>query len=179
MKSPFRYAGGKQLLAPLIVDLIPRHKVYVEPFFGAGSVFFSQKSEIEVVNDLNGDLIAFYRCLQDKVKYEELQHRLNFTLYSRAEYYRADDILFGGGKHSDIDRAWAFFVCASQSFGAIVKPKLGWGVSREKKGPPSVFTGKISTLSKYHERLRNAYIDNRDAIECMKQWDTADTFFLS
>jgi DNA adenine methylase len=62
MKSPLVYVGGKSILAKQIIDLIPKQTVYVEVFAGAGWVFFKKEpSKSEVLNDLDSDLVSFYR----------------------------------------------------------------------------------------------------------------------
>jgi DNA adenine methylase len=54
MKTPITYYGGKQTLLKYLLPLIPQHKMYCEPFFGGGAVFFAKpKSEVEVINDIN------------------------------------------------------------------------------------------------------------------------------
>jgi DNA adenine methylase len=61
LRSPIPYFGGKSRLAPWIVSLFPAHRVYVEPFFGGGSVLFAKRpSSIEIVNDLDGAVVALW-----------------------------------------------------------------------------------------------------------------------
>jgi hypothetical protein len=58
MRTPITYYGGKQKLASIILDMMPQHRIYVEPFFGGGAVFFAKpKSPMEVINDTNDRLI--------------------------------------------------------------------------------------------------------------------------
>lgn len=58
MKTPISYYGGKQSLSALIIGLVPEHRIYCEPFFGGGAVFFAkQPSEVEIINDTNRELI--------------------------------------------------------------------------------------------------------------------------
>lgn len=62
MRTPITYYGGKQNLSERIVSMMPRHKIYCEPFFGGGAVFFAKpKAGIEVINDKNDLLINFSR----------------------------------------------------------------------------------------------------------------------
>ena len=64
LKTPISYYGGKQMMLPHILPLIPEHRTYVEPFFGGGAVFWMKPpSEYEVVNDINSRLITFYKAL--------------------------------------------------------------------------------------------------------------------
>lgn len=47
-----------------ILPLIPVHKVYVEPFFGGGAIFFAkEQSQAEIINDLNGEIVNFYKVV--------------------------------------------------------------------------------------------------------------------
>jgi len=62
MKTPITYYGGKQTLLKYLLPLIPQHKLYCEPFFGGGAVFFAKpKSDVEVINDINGEVINFLK----------------------------------------------------------------------------------------------------------------------
>ena len=64
-KALIRYAGAKWRLADWIISYFPEHKSYLEPFFGSGAVLFSkERSNIETVNDLDGDVVNFFSCIQ-------------------------------------------------------------------------------------------------------------------
>ncbi|MFE1949998.1 DNA adenine methylase [Streptomyces sp. NPDC059524] len=84
MKSPVPYFGGKQRLAPWIVSLLPRHEHYVEPFAGGLSVLMAKRpSRMETVNDLDAELMTFWRVLRDRPT--ELIRACMLTPHSRAE----------------------------------------------------------------------------------------------
>ncbi|GHU80534.1 hypothetical protein FACS1894145_7000 [Bacteroidia bacterium] len=73
MRTPITYYGGKQRIAPKIISMIPKHKIYCESFFGGGAVFFAKpKSGIEVINDHDNQLINFYLCVQNR--FDELRN---------------------------------------------------------------------------------------------------------
>ena len=62
-----RYPGSKWALAPAIVARMPDHYHYVEPFFGAGAVFFTKPpAPHEVINDLNDQVVNLFRVLRDR-----------------------------------------------------------------------------------------------------------------
>jgi DNA adenine methylase len=83
MYGPFSYIGGKRALANRIIALFPEHKTYVEPFAGGAQVFFRKEpSKVEVLNDLDREIVNFYRICQSH--FEELVRYLRFTVVSRA-----------------------------------------------------------------------------------------------
>lgn len=82
MKSPLVYVGGKSILSKQIIKMIPDHKIYCEAFAGAGWVFFKKEpSRSEIINDLDSDLITFYRVLQNHL--EEFLKHFKWLLQSR------------------------------------------------------------------------------------------------
>lgn len=83
MRTPITYYGGKQQLADEIIRMMPSHKIYVEPFFGGGAVFFAKgKSPCEVINDIDDRIITFYEVCQDPDMFCQLQEMVRHTLDS-------------------------------------------------------------------------------------------------
>lgn len=102
MLTAFIYPGGKVRLSSWVISHFPRHKIYVEPFGGAAGVLLNKTpSPLEVYNDLNSDLVNFFRVLRDKEKAAELIRRLRLTPYAREEYYS----VYPMPKDDDIERA--------------------------------------------------------------------------
>ena len=85
MKSnPLKWHGGKRYLAQWIIAYFPRHTHYVEPYFGGGAVLFAKPDRLvidhsEVVNDINGQLVNFWRCVRNEYKMKELIVELGLT----------------------------------------------------------------------------------------------------
>ncbi|MDR1937317.1 MAG: DNA adenine methylase [Tannerellaceae bacterium] len=74
LKTPITYYGGKQQMLRHILPLIPKHRIYVEPFFGGGAVFWGKEpAKVEFINDHDGEVINFYRVL--KLQFPELKKR--------------------------------------------------------------------------------------------------------
>ncbi|RXG62611.1 DNA adenine methylase, partial [Candidatus Atribacteria bacterium 1244-E10-H5-B2] len=66
IRPAFGSPGGKRYLAENIISYIPEHKTYVEPFIGGGAVFFAkERSEVEVINDLDKDIAFAYRFMKN------------------------------------------------------------------------------------------------------------------
>jgi len=183
MKPPFSYYGGKQRLASKIVRLIPKHTVYVEPFAGGAAVFFAKpRSDVtntnhyrEVLNDIDGDIVNFYRVLQDKKKAEELIWRLQFTPYSLEEHQLSMVISKNPSGFNEVERAWAFFVDINMSF--AYKRGGGWRRCVYSENPACTWHNRCSRLSESLERMAGVYIEHLDAIECISKWDAPQTLF--
>ena len=123
MKTPITYYGGKQQMVPIILGMIPSHKIYCEPFFGGGAVFFAKgPSFLEAINDKNDLIITFYKqCITN---FEELQLRVITTLCSESEQKKAKYIYHHPDGYSDIDKAWA--VWASTNMSIMATPDGNW-----------------------------------------------------
>lgn len=177
MKTPLTYYGGKQRLAQTIIDMMPKHKIYCEPFFGGGAVFFAKpKSYLEVINDKNERLITFYKQVQNH--FEELHEMVKHTLCSESEYRRARKIYSGEIEASDIEIAWAVWVVINFSFNCT--PQGGW---KWCNGSAGSHTGVVirhkreSFGDNLTRRLQDVQISCREALEVIKSRDSKDTFF--
>lgn len=177
MKTPISYYGGKQDLIPEILPLIPKHKMYVEPFIGGGAIYWAKKpSEIEVINDLNNDVVNFYRVF--KTKFDELHKEINCTLHSRNLYEKADKILYYPDKeYSDVEKAWAFWTKCNMSFGRSLRVKCGWAFDNFGVQENFMFNLKTIISKDYEKRINLTQIDCSDAIKVIKQRDSENTFF--
>lgn len=100
-----RYFGAKWRLASWIISHFPDHQLYCEPFGGSAGVLLRKPiSSFEVYNDLDGDVVNFFRCLRDHPK--ELQRLIDLTPYSREEYEAA----FQSRGGEPLERARRYFV---------------------------------------------------------------------
>lgn len=160
MKAPFKYLGGKAKLAAKIVAMMPDHTLYVEPFAGAASVFFAKAPvKAEVLNDLDGRIVNFYRVLRDDP--DELIRRLSLTPYSRTEY---EDCRDNPNRDDPIEAARSFFTQANQAFSGVLRRQSGWSRTRSGQGP-GTFAAKVDRLQEVAERLRGVTLESRDALE--------------
>ena len=83
MIGPLPWVGGKNRLATKIISMLPEHTTYVEAFCGGAQVFFhKQSSEVEILNDLDGEVFNFLRICQ--WHYEELIRFLRYMVVSRS-----------------------------------------------------------------------------------------------
>lgn len=79
-----KWPGSKWSIADEIIQIMPKHKIYLEPFFGSGAVFFSKKPcNTEILNDLDGEIVNLFKEIRDNS--EKLSLTIEFTPYSREE----------------------------------------------------------------------------------------------
>ena len=82
MNSPLNYIGGKSQLSKIIIPMIPDHRMYCEVFAGAAWVLFKKEpSKFEVINDLDSDLICFYRVLRTPKSTEHMHAPLEIDTH--------------------------------------------------------------------------------------------------
>ena len=184
MKPPLSYYGGKQKLARDICRALyqsPNWDArghYVEPYFGGGAVFFAKEPQkMETINDLNDNLIAFYRVVKDPQGFEKVKALLDGSLYSRSEFMRAGRILKGEESATPEEKAWAVFVQCLQGVGG----HIGHGWNRTvglKRDSPRIFRRKASSLIEdVRLRLESAQIDSVDALFSIRHTDSDASLF--
>jgi DNA adenine methylase len=175
IKTPISYYGGKQKLCKRIVELIPAHNLYCEPFLGGAAVFFSKpQSNVEVLNDTNRELINFYRVVQND--FVSLEKEIRITLHSRHQFRQASVIYNNPDMFSEIKRAWALWVTASQSFSSMLDGS--WGYERLEHTTTKKICNKRSAFTEdLAIRLQNVQIECTDALRVITSRDTEDSFF--
>jgi DNA adenine methylase len=174
MKTPITYYGGKQKLAKTIVRLIPPHKIYAEPFIGGGAVYFAKPpSEVEIINDTNGEIVNFYEVA--KHDFPALKKEVEATLHSRKAHRHARVIFENPDMFDRVKRAWAVFVLANMSFGSDMNAGYGHNLSG---GMTGAFSSKIENFTEaFSKRLRNTQIECSDALKIIEARDTPETFY--
>jgi len=173
MKTPITYWGGKQQLVNNILPLIPLHRQYDEPFFGGGAIYFAKKpSEIEFINDINGEMVNFYRTL--KKNFSELKEEVDCTLHSEFQHRQARYIYNEPLKYNDVLRAWAVWMLSKQSIYSILNN--GWSVEIDKNKAKQVQWSKETFTQLYARRLEHTSIFSRDALNVIQSTDRPTTF---
>ncbi|MEG1587346.1 MAG: DNA adenine methylase [Bacteroidales bacterium] len=173
-RTPITYYGGKQKLVPTILDLIPDHNLYCEPFSGGAAVFFAKSpSKVEILNDTNKELINFYRVL--KATPGELEKMAEETLYSRAIFNDAWTIYNNPHLFTDIKRAWALWVLSMQGFSGQLSSS--WGYDKVNNSPVRRMNNRKDELHDAGSRLSAVQIECTDAIRIIESRDTEDALF--
>ncbi len=159
---PICYFGGKTILAPRIVRLLPRHDHYVEPFCGSLAVLLAKPpSVMETVNDLDGDLMTFWRVLRDNP--DELARACALTPHSRAEHQAA----YNRTACDDLERSRRLWVTLTQGRGGIPR-RSGWRHYVKPSGNtsmPAYLTSYIDRMATVAERLQAVSLECLPALE--------------
>jgi DNA adenine methylase len=175
IKRPaFRYHGAKFRLAPWVISHMPQHLKYVEPFGGAAGVLL-QKPRVyaEVYNDLDEEVVNFFRVMQAPMLRDRLIEACQLTPYARAEFKLAFE-------HTDepVERARRLAVRAGMGFGSAgaTKGTTGFRIDTDR-----AYGTAMANWARYPDglaaigaRFTGVLIENRPAIEVLEQHDTPD-----
>jgi DNA adenine methylase len=176
MRTPITYYGGKQSMLNEILPKIPKHRVYVEPFFGGGAVFFAkQPSYLEAINDINNRLVIFYEMMRDN--FEKLSEMVATTLHSEAMHQRAKDIYNNRLPGTDLEIAWSVWVVTNMSFGGSIHGGWKWCNGSAGSHSGRFIKKRAIEFQTLHNRLQDVQISCRNAIKVIEGRDSEDTFY--
>jgi DNA adenine methylase len=171
VNSPFKWVGGKSRLRKKIISLFPEHTCYVELFAGAAWVLFGKApSNVEVLNDIDQDIVTFFRVVKEKP--QELIASFKWELVSRTEFNRlaSQDV----STLTDIERAHRFYYLIMASWGGEFHyPRFQTSINDGGHG--NRLFGGLQTLEQritpVYERLRTVIIENLDWQTCFDRYN--------
>ena len=177
----FGWYGGKYSHLSWLLPLLPPSTHYCEPFGGSASVLINRlPSPIETYNDIDGELVNFFRILREQS--DELIKSIGLTPFSREELRIAVEESLNGV--SDLERARRFFVRARQvRTGLAQTASVGrWAHCKMTSragmaGAVSRWLGSVEGLSEVVQRLLRVQIECATAIEVIKRYDSEETLF--
>jgi DNA adenine methylase len=190
--QPLKWHGGKAYLARHIIGLMPRHLHYVEPFAGGLAVLLARdpadrrlwwgdtsasRGVSEVVNDLDGRLINFWRVLRQPDLFKQFQRVVSAVPFSEVEWRDAGDHLDDPGP---VERAVAFFVRCRQSLAGRMDSFAPVSRTRTRGGrneQANAWLGAVEGLPAVHARLSGVVVYNRPALDVVRSEDGPQTLF--
>jgi DNA adenine methylase len=172
MKGPLSYIGGKNRIANKIIEIFPNHRTYAELFGGGAQVLFRKEpSPVEVLNDLDGDVVTFFRVCQSH--YGELVRYLKFVLASRAWF----DLLEKQDPTTltDVQRAARFFYLQKNAYAGLIRHR-NFRYSVEE---PSGFNPERipELIENTHKRLSKVLIECQPYEHVLRRYDRPGTLF--
>lgn len=168
-----RYHGGKWRLAPWILQHMPKHRVYVEPFgCGASVLLRKPRSYAEVYNDLDGEIVNLFRVARDDG--ERLTRACELTPFARDEFEESYCL------HDDpLEQARRTLTRSHMGYGSACSSgqATGFRANSTRRGstPARDWMTFPDHLSHIVQRLRGVVIENRDALDVMATHDGDET----
>lgn len=155
-----------------LLPLFPEHTCYVEPFCGAGALYFlKQPSHSEVINDINGELVNLYKVIRHHP--DEFIKEFRWTLNSRQQFKWHQ--ITPTEPLTDIQRAARFYYLQKSAFGGKV---VGQNFGTSTTAKPNINLFRIEEdMSQAHMRLHSTTIENLPWQTCISKYDRPHTLF--
>lgn len=179
-KIAFGWYGGKFSHLDWLLPLLPPAHHYCEPFGGSAAVLLNRApSPVETYNDLDGEVVNFFRVLRDYP--DELIRRIALTPFSREELRLACS---NSEIDDPIERARRFYVRARQTRTGLAQTatpgRWAYCVATSRAGVAGAISrwfGGVESLYYIADRLLSVQIENLDAFEVIRKYDSPETLF--
>jgi len=177
--SAFPYVGGKTRLVDWINEHLPDHMVYVEPFGGSASVLLNKpRSDIEVYNDLDGDVVQFFEVVRDRP--DDLAEWARRTPYSEELHTEWVQAFYSGERPDDpVERAGRFLFLRYTQYAGKYEGPSGFkrDTPRTRVGESTTWKSVPDRVDEVCERLQGVSIQNRDFAEVIDHYDDDNVVF--
>lgn len=170
INSPFRYPGGKFYARKLILECIPHHTFYIEPFAGGASIFFAKrKAAHTILNDIDPDLVNCYLIIRDKV--ENLIDLLSGVEATKENHHYYKNIYV---PTNDVERAFRWYYLNRVSYSGIMNMQnCYWGYGDKYSMQPKNWPAHLRRCSAKLQEVEITCTDFEQVIA-----DAPDNAFL-
>lgn len=179
LRSPISYFGGKQKLSKRIIQLFPKHQVFVDVFCGSSAILLAKRaSPVEVINDISGHITTLFRVIANPSKARELVERLNATPYSLDEFNFVKNHINEVGIE-DVELARRVMVLHRMSRNGEGR-EWSYATSSSVGGASesvSKFRRGVARIPAMTERLKRVQIENRSWEKILDSYDSENTLF--
>jgi DNA adenine methylase len=175
-RAPFPYPGSKARHADWILEHIPEHRTYVEPFGGAAGVLFQKpESEVEVYNDRDRDLVQFFEVLRERP--DDLVKWLEAVPYAREVHNEWAEAFYNDGHRPDdpVKRAGRFFALRYMQWGGKHDGISGFATPRDNRAEQ--FSNAVGVLKRFSSRLQSVYVESVNWTDIIDSYDSPQTVF--
>ncbi len=173
MRTLLRYPGSKQRIAPWIIDQMPKHHSYLEPYAGGIAILLNKEpSRIETINDLDHDVINLFRVIQNSGTREELIRQIVLTPYARVAYDKAFPC--NSDELPVVEQAKNFLIRSGMGYGFRLCEKTGWKrdiYAREAAYAVRYWNDMPDIITAVAKRLKMVQIEHRPAIELIQAYN--------
>lgn len=177
----FGWYGGKYSHLDWLLPLLPKTQHFCEPFGGSAAVLINREpSPVETYNDLDSEVVNFYRVLREQK--DALIEQIGLTPFSREELERA--AVEPTENLTELERARRFYVRARQVRTGLAQTASAgrWAhcllTSRAgMAGAVSRWLGAVEDLNLIAQRLLRVQIEHAPAIEVIRRYDSPQTLF--
>jgi DNA adenine methylase len=171
MKPPLAYYGAKVTIGQRIAEMFPPHRHYVEPYAGSLAVLLAKHpSPMETVNDLDGDIMAFWRVLRERPA--DLERYCALTPHARAEHTAGYEPVRDDHPDRELEQARCVWVLLTQGRAGTLR-KTGWRHYVRpvgSTGMPAYLTGYVNRIAAAAERLHHVSLECRPALDVIARY---------
>lgn len=179
MDSIINYLGGKSKLASQIVNIIPKHKCFIDLFGGAAWILLAKPrevSKVEVYNDLDSSLVNMFKVIKDPEIHLELASKFDNLLISREIFENLKNMK--RETSTDVEWAFRFLYLNKWSFSSRRKSDDSYNFGYSKVRQPSSADKISDKISELYNRLKATYIENLDYNIIIEKYDSQDSLFF-
>ncbi len=161
-----RRLGNKAKIAKEIQKYFPSHKIYIEPFFGAGGMFFNKpKAKYNIVNDYDNDVFNLFNVVM---------HRKEDFIEAFIKMPVHEGLLKHWKQNKETDeilKALRFIFLSNFTY-------MGAGASMcfGTENPKGIILKNIDATQKYLENVQFANRDFKSFFEQLRERNSDDTF---
>lgn len=168
LKPPLTFFGGKTRIAQRIIALLPPHLHYIEPFAGSLAVLLAkQPARMETVNDLDGELMNFWRVLRERT--DDLERVCALTPHSRIEHRASLE-----PASEELERARRTWIRLTQGRGGHTDRPTGWRFYQDPRGThismPEYLHAYAGRIAPAAARLWSVSLECKPALEIIADY---------
>ncbi len=181
LSSPVPRLGGKSSLCNWIVEKIPDNcGVFVEVFCGSCVVSLNKRpSDATIVNDLDGNLVSFWKVLQNADSRKRLIQFLDSMLFSRVLWQELRERWKSNIVPNDpVEMAGEWFYLNRSSYASDIQHGGFIGYT-QGRNMCQTFRNAIDQLEEGGRIIKGWIIENLPFQECIRRFDSPDTIFYA
>jgi DNA adenine methylase len=172
LRAPFGWPGGKSKSYQQILNRLPYRDVYVEHCGGSGVIMLNRRpSDLEIFNDRDAGVTAFYRVIKDKEKLNRMAEWLSLTIHSREEFIWCKETW--RDCDDDVERAARWYYMVRMSFGQQ-RRNFARAIKGKSQHPKAIYD-ILPLFPDIHARFANVQVENLDLFQSITDYDSEGT----